>query len=116
MTTANGDEVRSSVANGGTKPFKILVDYNPREDLAYKVYRHSTSRDLQSPSRSIRSSSPTSGRAACTGGSGASWRARSSPSPVSSPRTWPITKVGHVHRLRFPLLGRHQGAPRSGRR
>ncbi|CAI0566360.1 unnamed protein product [Linum tenue] len=45
MTMANGGEVHPSAANGGekggTKPFKIFVGYDPREDLAYKVCRHS---------------------------------------------------------------------------
>ncbi|XP_026406322.1 protein CDI-like [Papaver somniferum] len=41
MNSCNGDDVHHPVDNGNKKVFKIFVGYDPREDLAYEVCKHS---------------------------------------------------------------------------
>ncbi|XP_010496194.1 PREDICTED: protein CDI-like [Camelina sativa] len=51
MTITNGD-VKSETCNNGftvKKPFRIFVGYDPREDLAYQVCRHSITKRSSIP-------------------------------------------------------------------
>ncbi|GMJ14831.1 cadmium 2+ induced [Hibiscus trionum] len=41
MTTANGNAPQVANNGGASKPFKIFIGYDPREDEAYEVCRYS---------------------------------------------------------------------------
>ncbi|GMJ14350.1 cadmium 2+ induced [Hibiscus trionum] len=41
MTTANGNAPQVANNGGASKTFKIFICYDPREDEAYEVCRHS---------------------------------------------------------------------------